>query len=145
MTQPAYPRSPKVLLGGIAHLGRFIDKIKLRNAGQIQDYNYMTVGFDKYLVDFLGIDAKEFERVVLAGGTDEQVLDWVVTNGKPHSHREIAQFSQGLLASGPKDDATRMRFQARLDEIAKKRGVPVGALPRISTWTDVIELDEGRL
>ena len=55
-----YPRSPKSLLGGIAHLGRFIDKIRLRNAGKIQDYNYITVGFDKYLVDFLQIDPKTF-------------------------------------------------------------------------------------
>jgi len=49
MTHQTYPRSAKVLLGGIAHLGRFIDKIRLRHAGQIQDYNYITVGFDKYL------------------------------------------------------------------------------------------------
>ena len=145
MTQPTYPRSPKVLLGDIAHLGRFIDKIKLRNAGQIQDYNYMTVGFDKYLVDFLGIDARAFEQAVLAGGTDEQLLAWVVANSKPHSHGEIVQFSQALLASGPKDDATRARFQGRLDEIAKKRGVPISSLPPLSTWADVIELDEGRL
>lgn len=145
MTQQQCPRSPKALLGGIAHLGRFIDKIKLRNAGQIQDYNYMTVGFDKYLIDFLAIDPKAFEQKVLAGGTDEQLLAWVVANSKPHSHDEIAQFSQGLLTSGPKDDMTRSRFQGRLDEIAKKRGVPVSALPTISTWADAIELDEGRL
>jgi hypothetical protein len=145
MTQPAYPRSPKELLGGIAHLGRFIDKIKLRNAGQIQDYNYMTVGFDKYLIDFLGIDARAFEQKVLSGAADEQLLAWVMASGKPHSHGEIVQFSQGLLASGPKDDATRARFQGRLDEIARKRGAPVSALPKVSTWADVIELDEGRL
>jgi hypothetical protein len=145
MTQPTYPRSPKALLGGIAHLGRFIDKIKLRNAGQIQDYNYITVGFDKYLVDFLVIDPKAFEQKVLAGGTDEQLLAWVVANGKPHSHEEIAQWSKGLLSSGPKDDATRARFQGRLDEIAKKRGVPVSSLPHASTWADAIELDEGRM
>ena len=53
-----YPRSPKALLSGIAHLGRFIDKIRLRHAGAIQDYNYITVGFDKYLVDFLQIDPR---------------------------------------------------------------------------------------
>lgn len=29
MTQPTSPRSPKVRLGGIAHLARFIDKICL--------------------------------------------------------------------------------------------------------------------
>lgn len=143
--QPAYPRSPTILLGGIAHLARFIDKIRLRNAGYIQDYNYMTVGFDKYLTDFLGIDAKAFERRVLDGGTDEELLAWVVANGKPHSEEEITRFSQGLLASGPKDDTTRARFQGRLDEIARKRGVSVSALPKISTWADVIELDEDRL
>ncbi len=145
MTQQRYPRSPKALLGGIAHLGRFIDKIRLRHAGQIQDYNYITVGFDKYLVDFLGIDPKAFEQKVLAGATEDELLAWVKANGKPHSHEEIAQWSQGLLASGPKDDMTRQRYQGRLEEVAKKRGVPVSSLPPASTWTDAIELDEGRL
>jgi hypothetical protein len=32
MAQQTYPRSPKALLGGIAHLVRFIDKIRLRHA-----------------------------------------------------------------------------------------------------------------
>jgi len=140
-----YPRSPKALIGGIAHLGRFIDKIRLRHAGKIQDYNYITAGFDKYLVDFLQIDPKTFEQQVLAGGTDEELLAWVVANGKPHSHEEIAQWSQGLLSSGPKDDAARQRFQGRLQEVATKRAVAVSSLPPVSTWADVIELDEARL
>ncbi|MBH0199448.1 MAG: DUF5069 domain-containing protein [Nitrospira sp.] len=145
MTQPIYPRSPKVLLGGIAHLGRFIDKIKLRNAGQIQDYNYMTVGFDKYLVDFLGIDAKAFEELVLAGGTDEALLAWVQANGKPVTDAEIRLFSRNLLKAEPEDDAARLRFQGRLQEVSAKRGVSMSALPPVSTWADVIELDEERL
>jgi hypothetical protein len=140
-----YPRSPKALLGGIAHLGRFIDKIRLRNVGQIQEYNYMTVGFDKYLVDFLHIDPKAFEKGVLAGGTDEELLVWVKANSRKSSDQEIAEWSQGLLSSGPKDDAARQRFQGRLQEVATKRGVSVSSLPPVSTWADVIELDEGRL
>lgn len=140
-----YPRSPKVLLGGIAHLGRFIDKIRLRHAGQIQDYNYITTGFDKYLVEFLGINAKAFEQRVLAGGTDEELLAWVKANGKPVSEAEIRLFSRNLLKSEPKDDAARQRFQGRLQDIATKRGVSVSSLPPVSTWADVIELDEGRL
>ena len=144
MTQQQYPRSPKALLGGIAHLGRFIDKIRLRNAGKIQDYNYITVGFDKHLIDFLGIDAKAFEQRVLAGGTDEELRAWVVRHGKARTPDEITQWSQGLLSSGPKDDAARQRFQGRLQDIAKKRGMSVSSLPPVSTWADVIELDEGR-
>ena len=84
MTYQTYPRSPKSLLGGIAHLGRFIDKIRLRNAGQIQDYNYITVGFDKYLVDFLQIDPQAFEQCVLAGGTDDELLAWVRPIAESH-------------------------------------------------------------
>jgi len=145
MSTQIYPRSPKSLVGGIAHLGRFIDKIRLRNAGQIQDYNYMTVGFDKYLVDFLGIDAKAFEQLVLSGGTDEALLAWVQANGKPVSEAEIRLFSRNLLKAEPKDDAARLRFQGRLQEISTKRGVSVSVLPPVSTWADVIELDEERL
>ena len=145
MANQPYPRSPKAFLGGIAHLGRFIDKIRLRNAGQIPDYNYITVGFDKYLIDFLQIDPKTFEQRVLAGGTDEELLVWVKANSRKLSDQEIARWSQGLLASGPKDDAAHQRFQGRLQDIATKRGVTVSTLPPITTWADVIELDEGRL
>lgn len=145
MTRQNFPRSPKALLGGIAHLGRFIDKVRLRNVGQIQDYNYITVGFDQYLIDFLGIDAKSFEQRVLAGGGDEELLAWVKANGRNLSDEEIAAWSKNLLASGPKDDGARQRFQGRLEEVATKRGVPVSSLPPVSTWADVIELDEGRL
>ncbi|MGQ0557114.1 MAG: DUF5069 domain-containing protein [Nitrospiraceae bacterium] len=145
MTQQIYPRSPKALLGGIAHLGRFIDKIRLRNAGHIPDYNYITVGFDRYLADFLGIDAKSFEQRVLAGGTDEELLAWVMVNGRKPLDQEIAEWSKTLLASGPKDDAARRRFQDRLQAIANKRGVAVSSLPAVTTWADVIELDEERL
>lgn len=145
MSQQTYPRSPKALLGGVAHLGRFIDKIRLRNEGKIQDYNYITVGFDKYLVDFLQIDPKAFEQRVLAGGTDEDLLACVKANSRTLSDQEIAQWSQGLLSSGPENDAARQRFQGRIQDIATKRGVPLSSLPPVSTWADVIELDEERL
>jgi hypothetical protein len=134
-----------MLLGGIAHLARFIDKIRLRNAGLIQDYNYITVGFDKHLIDFLRIDPKAFEALVLAGRSDQEVLDWIQAQGEPRTPEEIAQWNQILLSSRPKDDAARQRFQGRLQEIAAKRGLPVTSLPSVSTWAEVIELDEERL
>ena len=145
MKNNVYPRSPKAVLCGIAHLGRFIDKIRLRHEGKIQEYNYITVGFDKFLIEFLQMDPKTFEQRVLAGGTDEELLGWVKANSRKPSEQEIAQWSQGLLSSGPKDDAARQRFQGRLQDIATKRGVLVSSLPPVHTWADVIELDEERL
>ena len=145
MTNTNYPCSPKVLLGGIAHLGRFIDKVRLRHAGKIQDYNYITVGFDKYLIDFLQIDPKAFEQQVRAGESDEKLLAWAKANGRKHSDQEIAEWSKGILTGGPKDEAAKQRYQGRLQDIATKRGVPVTALPPATTWVDAIELDDGRM
>jgi Domain of unknown function (DUF5069) len=105
----------------------------------------MQARFDKYLIDFLQIDPKAFEQKVLAGGTDDELLAWVRANSRKPLDQEIAQWSLGLLSSGPKDDAARQRFQGRLQDIATKRGVSVAALPPVSTWADVIEIDEGRM
>jgi hypothetical protein len=140
-----YPRSPKVRLGGFAHLPRIIDKIRLRHAGKIQDYNYLTVGFDKYLLDLLHLKGEDLERRVLDGGTDEEILAWVRSASRGVSEDEIRQWNERILAGGPRDDAARQRFAGRLREIAAKRGVPVESLPSVTTWTDVIELDEERL
>lgn len=145
MTMQKYPRSPKVLLGGMAHSARFIDKIRLRHAGQIQDYNYITVGFDKHLLEFLRIKGEDFEKRVLQGGTDEDMPAWVKANARPFTDDDLRQWNDRILNGVPKDDAARRRFQARLAEVAAKRGVPVGQLPRAATWVDIIELDEDRM
>jgi hypothetical protein len=145
METVTYPRSPKRLLGGIAHLGRLIDKIRLRHAGQIEDYNYLTVGFDKYLLELFGVNGQALECRVLQGGTDDDIVHWVNNVARPLSDEDIRQWNNRILTSGPQDDAARQRFQARLCDIAAKRGVTVDALPPVATWADVIELDEGRL
>ena len=145
MEQVIYPRSPKTLLGGIAHLGRLIDKIRLRHAGRIQDYNYLTVGFDKYLLDLLTLNGEDMERRVLQGGTDEEIVQWVTSRVSHVRDEDIRQWNHRIFTSGPQDEAARHRFQVRLNDVAAKRGVAVEALPAVVTWTDVIELDEGRL
>ncbi|WP_447979492.1 DUF309 domain-containing protein [Candidatus Nitrospira bockiana] len=145
MTEMTYPRSPKLLLGGIAHLARLIDKIRLRHAGRIQDYNYLSTGFDKYLLDLLGIPGTDMERRVLEGGSDEEILAWVKRRGRLLSDEEIRAWNERVLTGKPKDEGARQRFAARLADVAAKRGVAVSDLPAVTTWADVIELDEGRL
>src|SRR2546423_8830524 len=145
MEQAIYPRSPNALLGGIAHLGRLIDKIRLRHAGRLQDYNYLTVGFDKYLLDLLTLNGEELERRVLQGGTDEDIVQWVKSRASHVCDEDIQRWNHRIGTSGPQDDAARRRFQARLNDVAAKRGVAMETLPAVATWADVIELDEGRL
>jgi hypothetical protein len=129
----------------MAHLGRLIDKVRLRHAGQIQDYNYLTAGFDKYLLDLLQIAPQAFERRVLQGGTDEALLAWVHAHARPLSDEDLRQWNDRIFYAGPKDDAAAQRFRARLIEVAAHRGVPVERVSHLATWADVIDFDEGRL
>lgn len=145
MITQKYPRSPKVLLGGMAHLARVIDKIRMRHAGLIPEYNYLTTGFDKHLLDFLQLKGEDFERRVLQGGTDDEILAWVKAQTRPLSDQDWREWNDRILNGGPKDDGARQRFQSRLSDVAVKRGVPIEKLPPASTWVDLIELDEERL
>ena len=145
MAEDTYPRSAKLMLGGIAHLARFIDKIRLRHAGKIQDYNYITVGFDKYLIELLQIEPEQLEKKVLAGGTDEEILAWVKMNAGAFTDDDLKQWNERVLSGGPKDEAARQRFQNRLAEVAAKRGLAVETLGHVTAWSDIIELDEGRM
>ena len=145
MTTAQYPRSPKVQAGGLCHLARLIDKIRMRNAGLIQDYNYLTIGFDKYLLDKLEIQGSDLEKRVLQGGTDAEIADWVKVNGKTLTDEEKTQWNEMVLYGGPKNDQAQQRFNAKVEAVAKKRGVSVDQLPKVSTWADCIELDEDRI
>ncbi len=139
-----YPRTPKFQLGGIAHLGRIIDKIWLRYAGQIQDYNYLTVGFDCYLLDFLELDASAFEQRVRDGGTDTALLGLVRAHMRKRSPEKIVQWKQRIETNGPMDEAGKARFQQRLKDVPQKRGVPVSTLPYITPPPFHIRLRQSR-
>ena len=145
MTTAQYPRSPKEQVGGLCHLGRLIDKVRMRNAGQIQDYNYLTVGFDKYLLDKLEIKGEDFEKRVLQGGTDSEIAEWVRVNGKALTDEEKAEWNNMVLTFGPKAPMAQQAFDKNLAAIAEKRGVTVEQLPSIKTWFELIEHDEGRM
>ena len=112
VTQQTYPRSPKALLGGIAHLGRFIDKIRLRNEGKIQDYNYITTGFDKSLVEFLQINPKAFEQRVLAGGSDAELLSWVCAHARQLPSKRLRNGARAFFPPVPKTMPHASGFRA---------------------------------
>jgi hypothetical protein len=72
-------------LGGIHHLGRMIDKIRLKLAGGLpEDFqrNYgLSVGLDGNLCGFLGVKFEDIEARVAQGGTDEEIAEWIFAHG----------------------------------------------------------------
>jgi hypothetical protein len=66
-------------LGGLHHLGRMIDKIRLKQAGRLpEDFhrNYgLSVGLDGSLCGFLNVKFEEIDARVAQGGTDEEMVE----------------------------------------------------------------------
>jgi Domain of unknown function (DUF5069) len=133
------PRSPNDLLGGIAMLPRTIDKARAAIAGTIGEYIYGDKsGFDKTLLEFLGVSEADFLDAVRKSPDDAAVLAWVQTHGRKHSPAEIADFTAKFLNDGD-DDEDRARFAVRRAEL------PAHVQPKVKSWADILDAREGRI
>ncbi len=133
------PRSPYEKLGGIYHLPRLVDKARYCPAGKLPGYNYLTTGFDKFLLDFLCMEGKTFEKIAQESSTDEEVLARLrqaVGPSWPGSHA-IAEFNERLSHRKPETPEKQAKFaQTRASLPATRR--------RVETHFDLIDLEEGR-
>lgn len=70
---------------GLHHLGRMLDKIRLKLAGKLpEDFarNYgLSVGLDGQLCGFLNLKFEDVEARVREGGTDEEIMEWLFARG----------------------------------------------------------------
>src|SRR4051812_8236314 len=100
-----YPRSPREMMDGWYHLPRFIDKIRLKQAGKLHsDYHEnFTHGFDGAWLKAAGVSAEQFIAVVSNTITDGEVYDWVRTNVKK-SAAEKQAFNESVQNRGRDTD-----------------------------------------
>ncbi|MFI5337021.1 MAG: DUF5069 domain-containing protein [Opitutales bacterium] len=126
--------------GGLHHLGRMLDKIRLRQAGRLpEDYhrNYgLSVGLDGQLCGFLGIEFKEVEARVQAGGADAEIAEWIFSRALRPSRTQAHIWNEYLRKFGWND-----RVTAYLRGLQQEMGL--GDVPPC-TALDLIELNEGR-
>lgn len=138
-----YPRSPRETMAGWAYLPRFIDKVRLSEAGQLhQDYqpNYLHKGFDAKWLDTAGLEPEEFVALVKGALTDGQICDWVRENVEAdESSKEL--FNDAVLNYG--SDESNADLRARLQ--MRKEEAGMGDRNDIQCFVDFIDADEGRL
>ena len=96
------PRSPyDESVGGLASLGRMIDKCRATSKGTQGGYWYGTEsGIDRALLEFLGLSQEEFATALGKHPTDEAVVQWLGPRlQKPQA--EIAAFNERMRTYGP--------------------------------------------
>ncbi|MBT6145651.1 MAG: DUF5069 domain-containing protein [Gemmatimonadetes bacterium] len=102
------PRSPfDNSLGGAYGLARMIDKARAHNAGLLGEYWFGgDSGFDKRVLDFLGMTQDAFAEALQQHATDTDVVRWL---GDRLTGREadLAAFNQSLVELAPTNDGAR--------------------------------------
>lgn len=135
-------RSPGHQIGGINVLARIIDKIRLDAEGRLpQGYHVGLIPgkrtFDDRVCKFLGVDWDAFRARVIAGGSDEEILEWCLQNGRRPDAEQIEIWNGFMSKRGWNDPATPGFIQ-------QKAEAGLGHRDDIVTFFHLMDVEEGR-
>ncbi len=127
-------------LGGLHHLGRMLDKMRLKLAGRLpEDFhrNYgLSVGLDGQFCGFLNVKFEDIEARVAQGGTDEEMVEWIFARGLRPNRTQAMVWNEHSRKMGWND-----RISSFVAKVKAEAGF--GAHPACTTF-ELIELSEGR-
>ena len=133
----AYPRSPRATIAGLAMAARAADKARAQAAGTIGEYNY-DCPMDNKLFAFVGTNGEEFLAAVISTPDDHGAEQLLTKKLAGKSADEIAAYNHSLVEHQPQagtDGCTW--FLAGREKNGRGR-------TDIFTWTDLIDVEEGR-
>lgn len=131
-----FPRSPREQLEGMMLLPRAIDKARAQLEGKLGEYTYYGCRFNRKLFNTLGIMEDEFLDVVRTAVDDDAVLEWIRDFVRPERDK-IAKMNDWVFHNVPIDEE-RKEFCNELEKVDPGND-------SISTWTDLVDLEEGRI
>jgi hypothetical protein len=133
------PRSPHDREGDIVYLPRMLEKIRMKQHGELpEDYlPNLGKGFDKNVCDFLHVDYADVAVQVEAGLDDAAVLAWCCNHGRRPTAQEIHVWNEYMRKRGWNDEYSD-RLKSRLE------GLGMAGRTDVQTMFDLLEVDEGR-
>lgn len=137
MTTP--PRSASDQCRGMNYFPRMLDKIRLFARGELRPdfHRNLGKGADSWCTGFLRVDYAALRERVLAGGTDEEILDWCFDHGRRLDQIDLMVWNSFVLKLGWNDMAS-----SRLEKLKAESGLQ--DRPEIQTMAEYFEYDEGR-
>ena len=122
-------------MAGLVHLPRMVDKARAAQSGNLGEDIY-PCPLDQKILDFLKVKPDCFTQLTVKK-EDGQISDWAAERTRDRTQRERDQVNSQILDSKP--DASKMSYFTGLrDSIDPTR-------TDVTTWTDLIDLEEGRL
>jgi Domain of unknown function (DUF5069) len=134
-----FPLSPYQQLGGMVYLPRMLDKIRLRQRGELPPEYFANFGtaYDGRFCRFTRIDHAALCAEVATGKSDEDLLAWIHANGRDLNAEDILIWNAFLSKRGWRDEVS-----AELEDFKAASGL--AHRKDLVTFFDYFEADEGR-
>lgn len=135
----SYPKSAKEMTGGMMWFPRMLDKIRLHARGELGEEYHANLGegLDKRCLAFLRIDYPALRERVLAGGADEDILEWCYDTGRRLHEIDLVVWNSFVSKFGWNDQAT-----GRLEELKAKWGI--AHRTDLTSISELLDFDEKR-
>jgi hypothetical protein len=128
-------------VGHLVYFGRMLDKVRLSDEGRLPPgYNLgdqNPLFFDGVCCRFLQVEYEQVVRLVRAGRSDEEILEWAYQAGKHPTEDEIRFWNSFMTKCGWRDQST-----ASLNRWKKQLGLENRT--DVQTFFDLYDADEGR-
>ncbi len=129
------PRSVHDKWQGIVQLGRTIDKAKATAHGNIGEYHY-NCPMDQAIFGFLGLDHEALLDTVTKAKSDADIESYTKPFIDKKSPQEIDAWNTAYVRTAPTGESLTYMTEMR-KQLAPDRD-------DVTTWADVLDLDEGR-
>ena len=130
------PRSPREKIADLAHLPRMIDKARAARQNTLGEYIY-PCPLDKIMLEFLGVDSDTFQKNA-CNDTEESLSVRIKSQCQNRSMGDKDAVNNKILKSQPDSPEKWNTFHEILKDFDPSR-------TDITTWVDLIDLEEGRL
>ena len=134
--EPKFPRSPRIKFAGLVHLARMLDKARAYEKNTLGEYIY-PCPMDDAVLEFLQTDHESLAQMA-SERTDPEIESWIKELCRSRSPEEFETMNLQMLSRCPESGEKLEYFIEQRNKIDPNRS-------DVTTWVDLIDLDEGRL
>jgi len=131
-----FPRSPKESMSGLVFLPRTIDKARAFKENTLGEFIY-PCPLDKLILNFFNVEPEGFADRA-ESHSDEEVCKWLDEKAGSRGQKEKDLINRQILERKP-DSEDRMSF------FLETRNKIDSSRTDITTWVDLLDLEEGRI
>lgn len=135
-------RSPYDKVSGIVLVARLIDKVRLHAAGKLPaGYHVGFIAgnrtFDDRFCRFIDITFEVFTASVLAGGSDEAILERCLAQGRRPDAEQVEVWNTFMMKRGWRDSGTPSLIRSKAEAGLSHRD-------DLITFFELMDVEEGR-